>query len=35
MNAEDRRVPEAVAERTAEIAAAVDGITERFRRGDA
>lgn len=33
MNAEDRRVPEAVAERTAEIAAAVDGITERFRRG--
>ena len=33
MNAEDRRVPEAVAERTTEIAAAVDGITERFRRG--
>ncbi|MCT1476594.1 N-acetylmuramic acid 6-phosphate etherase [Microbacterium sp. p3-SID336] len=33
MNAEDRRVPEAVAERAAEIAAAVDGITERFRRG--
>ncbi|MBO9624791.1 MAG: N-acetylmuramic acid 6-phosphate etherase [Microbacterium sp.] len=33
MNAEDRRVPEAVAERAAEIAAAVDGIVERFRRG--
>lgn len=33
MNAEDRRVPEAVAERAEEIAAAVDGITERFRRG--
>lgn len=33
MNAEDRRVPEAVGERAAEIAAAVDGITERFRRG--
>lgn len=33
MNAEDRRVPEAVAERAAEIAQAVDGITERFRRG--
>ncbi|WP_336501188.1 N-acetylmuramic acid 6-phosphate etherase [Microbacterium paraoxydans] len=33
MNAEDRRVPEAVAGRTTEIAAAVDGITERFRRG--
>ncbi|WP_431792207.1 N-acetylmuramic acid 6-phosphate etherase [Microbacterium paraoxydans] len=33
MNAEDRRVPEAVAGRTEEIAAAVDGITERFRRG--
>jgi N-acetylmuramic acid 6-phosphate etherase len=33
MNAEDVRVPAAVAERTAEIAAAVDGITERFRRG--
>ena len=32
MNAEDVRVPAAVAERTAEIAAAVDGITERFRR---
>lgn len=33
MNAEDRRVPEAVAERRAEIAAAVDGITARFREG--
>ncbi|MCK2036109.1 N-acetylmuramic acid 6-phosphate etherase [Microbacterium sp. SSW1-49] len=33
MNAEDARVPLAVAERTAEIAAAVDGITARFRRG--
>ena len=33
MNAEDRRVPEAVAGRAAEIAAAVDGITARFRRG--
>ncbi|MGJ0390556.1 N-acetylmuramic acid 6-phosphate etherase [Microbacterium sp. CGR1] len=33
MNAEDRRVPEAVAERGAEIAAAVDGITARFREG--
>lgn len=33
MNAEDRRVPEAVAERSAEIAAAVDGITARFRAG--
>lgn len=33
MNAEDRRVPQAVAERAGEIAAAVDGITERFRRG--
>ncbi|MFS0893092.1 N-acetylmuramic acid 6-phosphate etherase [Microbacterium sp. 179-I 3D3 NHS] len=33
MNAEDARVPEAVAARGAEIAAAVDGITERFRRG--
>ncbi|WP_312170739.1 N-acetylmuramic acid 6-phosphate etherase [Microbacterium sp.] len=33
MNEEDRRVPEAVAARGAEIAAAVDGITERFRRG--
>ncbi|WP_226532361.1 N-acetylmuramic acid 6-phosphate etherase [Microbacterium paraoxydans] len=33
MNAEDRRVAEAVAERAEEIAAAVDGITARFRRG--
>lgn len=33
MNAEDVRVPAAVAARTVEIAAAVDGITERFRRG--
>ena len=33
MNAEDHRVPAAVAERSAEIAAAVDGITARFRRG--
>ncbi|WP_449407795.1 N-acetylmuramic acid 6-phosphate etherase [Microbacterium maritypicum] len=33
MNAEDRRVAEAVAERSVEIAAAVDGITARFRRG--
>lgn len=33
MNAEDHRVADAVAERSAEIAAAVDGITERFRRG--
>ncbi|WP_447912310.1 N-acetylmuramic acid 6-phosphate etherase [Microbacterium phyllosphaerae] len=33
MNAEDRRVPEAVAERSSEIAAAVDGITARFRDG--
>lgn len=33
MNAEDRRVPAAVAERTAEIASAIDGITARFRRG--
>lgn len=33
MNDEDRRVPSAVAERSAEIAAAVDGITARFRRG--
>lgn len=33
MNAEDRRVPEAVAAKTAEIAAAVDGIVDRFRRG--
>lgn len=33
MNEEDQRVPGAVAERAAEIAEAVDGITERFRRG--
>lgn len=33
MNAEDRLVPGAVAECSDEIAAAVDGITERFRRG--
>lgn len=33
MNAEDQRVPLAVAERTEEIARAVDGITGRFRRG--
>ncbi|GAB3630913.1 N-acetylmuramic acid 6-phosphate etherase [Microbacterium shaanxiense] len=33
MNAEDQRVPVAVAERANEIARAVDGITERFRRG--
>ena len=33
MNAEDRGVPDAVAVRAAEIAAAVDGITARFRRG--
>ncbi|WP_223626291.1 N-acetylmuramic acid 6-phosphate etherase [Microbacterium sp. EST19A] len=33
MNLEDARVPEAVGQRVAEIAAAVDGITERFRRG--
>lgn len=33
MNAEDRRVPEAVAERAEEIAAVVDAVTERFRRG--
>lgn len=33
MNAEDRGVPDAVAARTSEIAAAVDGITERFRSG--
>lgn len=33
MNAEDRRVPEAVAARATEIAAAVDGIVDRFRRG--
>ncbi len=33
MNAEDHRVPTAVGERSAEIASAVDGITERFRAG--
>lgn len=33
MNAEDHRVPTAVGERSAEIAEAVDGITERFRAG--
>lgn len=33
MNAEDRRVPLAVAERADEIARAIDGITARFRRG--
>lgn len=33
MNAEDQRVPRAVAERAEEIALAVDGVTERFRRG--
>ena len=33
MNAEDRRVPEAVGARATEIAAAVDGIVDRFRRG--
>ena len=33
MNAEDRRVADAVAERAEQIALAVDGITERFRRG--
>lgn len=33
MNAEDRRVPEAVAGQAEQIARAVDGITERFRRG--
>ena len=33
MNAEDQRVPAAVAERAVEIALAVDGITDRFRRG--
>lgn len=33
MNAEDARVPAAVAERATEIATAIDGITERFRRG--
>lgn len=33
MNAEDQRVPLAVAERADDIAQAVDGITERFRHG--
>lgn len=33
MNREDTLVPEAVGHRAAEIASAVDGITERFRRG--
>ncbi|MEV7609675.1 N-acetylmuramic acid 6-phosphate etherase [Microbacterium sp. NPDC089320] len=33
MNAEDHGVPAAVGERSAEIAAAVDAITERFRAG--
>ncbi|PKI91510.1 N-acetylmuramic acid 6-phosphate etherase [Actinomycetales bacterium SN12] len=33
MNAEDRRVPDAVAAKAPEIAAAVDGIVDRFRRG--
>ncbi|WP_295010266.1 N-acetylmuramic acid 6-phosphate etherase [uncultured Microbacterium sp.] len=33
MNAEDRRVPAAVAAQAVAIAEAVDGITERFRRG--
>lgn len=33
MNAEDQRVATAVADRSAEITAAVDGITARFRRG--
>lgn len=33
MNHEDQRVPIAVAERSDAIAQAVDGITERFRRG--
>lgn len=33
MNAEDRRVPDAIAERADVIASAVDGITDRFRRG--
>jgi N-acetylmuramic acid 6-phosphate etherase len=33
MNAEDQLVASAVAERTAEISAAVDGITARFRQG--
>ncbi|GAB6856885.1 N-acetylmuramic acid 6-phosphate etherase [Microbacterium xylanilyticum] len=33
MNAEDRRVPEAVGAQAERIGQAVDGITERFRRG--
>ena len=33
MNIEDQRVPTAVSERADDIARAVDGITERFRRG--
>lgn len=33
MNAEDQKVPVAVAERAVDIARAVDGITDRFRRG--
>lgn len=33
MNAEDQRVPAAIAEHAADIARAVDGITERFRLG--
>lgn len=33
MNAEDQRVPDAVAAQADRIAEAVDGITERFRRG--
>ncbi|WP_144877070.1 N-acetylmuramic acid 6-phosphate etherase [Microbacterium sp. 1.5R] len=33
MNAEDQRVAQAVADRSTEITAAVDGITARFRRG--
>jgi len=33
MNTEDRRVAKAVATKAAEIAAAVDGIVERFQRG--
>ena len=33
MNREDQQVPLAVAERAEEIANAIDGITERFRRG--
>ncbi|MFY9712270.1 MAG: N-acetylmuramic acid 6-phosphate etherase [Microbacterium sp.] len=33
MNAEDQRVPSAVAEQSVEIGRAVDGVTDRFRRG--